>query len=121
MSRTGIIIIVACIVAVLLVAGCTQQPAQTPAQTTAVASQASPAATTVPVTAGMANPASVNCGNVGGTTEIKSNPDGSQYGMCTFPNGTTCEEWALFNDKVCKPNVYVAPTTAATTASTASK
>jgi len=110
MSRTSIFIIVACIVAVLLVAGCTQQPAQNPAQTTAVASQASPEATTVPATAGMANPASVNCGNVGGTTEIKSNPDGSQYGMCTFPNGTTCEEWALFNDHVCKPYVPAATT-----------
>jgi putative hemolysin len=50
----------------------------------------------------MANPASVNCGNVGGTTQIMTNPDGSQYGMCTFTNGTSCEEWALFRGEGCK-------------------
>jgi putative hemolysin len=51
---------------------------------------------------GMANPASVNCGKIGGTTEIKKNPDGSEYGMCTFQNGTSCEEWALFRNEGCK-------------------
>jgi putative hemolysin len=45
--------------------------------------------TVSPTSAGMANPASVNCGKIGGTTEIKKNPDGSEYGMCTFPNGTS--------------------------------
>ncbi len=112
MSRTSIFVILACIVAVFLIAGCTQQPAQTPVQTTVVPVQGTPAATSAPASAGMANPASVNCENIGGTTEIRSNPDGSQYGMCTFPNGTTCEEWALYRNEGCKPNVYVAPTTA---------
>ncbi|WAC05286.1 MAG: DUF333 domain-containing protein [Methanoregula sp.] len=51
---------------------------------------------------GMANPASVNCGKVGGTTEIKKNADGSEYGMCKFTNGTSCEEWALFRGEGCK-------------------
>ena len=50
----------------------------------------------------MANPASVNCGNIGGTTQIITNPDGSQYGMCKFSNGTTCEEWALFRGEGCQ-------------------
>ena len=113
MSRTSIFVILACIVAVLLIAGCTQQPAQTPVQTTVVPAQGTPATTPALVSAGMANPASVNCGNIGGTTQIMSNPDGSQYGMCTFPNGTTCEEWALFNDHVCKPYVQAATTPAA--------
>jgi hypothetical protein len=49
----------------------------------------------------MANPASVNCGKMGGITEIKKNPDSSEYGMCTFPNGTSCEEWALFRNEGC--------------------
>ena len=53
----------------------------------------------------LANPASVNCGKVGATSEIMNNPDGSQYGMCKFPNGTACEEWALFRGEGCKPNV----------------
>jgi hypothetical protein len=65
-------------------------------------------ATTAPASVGLANPASVNCGTVGATSEIMNNPDGSQYGMCKFPNGTTCEEWALFRGEGCKPNV--APT-----------
>jgi hypothetical protein len=50
----------------------------------------------------MANPASVNCGKIGGTTEIKKSADGSEYGMCTFQNGTSCEEWALFRNEGCK-------------------
>jgi len=56
----------------------------------------------------MANPASVNCGNVGAASAIMNNPDGSQYGMCKFSNGTACEEWALFRGEGCKLNV--APT-----------
>jgi uncharacterized protein len=61
--------------------------------------------TTPAALSGMANPASVNCGKVGAISEIMNNTDGSQYGMCKFPNGTTCEEWALFRDEGCKPNV----------------
>ena len=87
-KNTLLIIMGILIVAGLIVAGCTQP--------------AAPAAT------GMANPASVNCGKVGATSEIMNNPDGSQYGMCKFPNGTACEEWALFRGEGCKP--YVAPT-----------
>jgi len=59
----------------------------------------------------LANPASVNCGKVGATSEIMNNPDGSQYGMCKFPNGTACEEWALFRGEGCKPNVAPVTTT----------
>jgi uncharacterized protein len=101
MSRTSIFVIfIACIIAGLLVAGCTQS--QTPAAAG---------------TAGMANPASVNCGKIGGATEIKTAADGGQYGMCTFPNGTSCEEWALFRNEGCKTNVTLQATTPVTTAS----
>jgi len=58
--------------------------------------------TTTQTVVGIANPASVNCKNLGGNTEIKKNADGSEYGMCTFANGTTCEEWALFRNEGCK-------------------
>jgi len=84
------------IVAGLLVAGCTQPTAPTQAPTLTP----TPAAVT-----GLANPASVNCGKVGATSVIMNNPDGSQYGMCKFSNGTVCEEWALFRGEGCKPNV----------------
>ncbi|HLD39445.1 MAG TPA: DUF333 domain-containing protein [archaeon] len=43
----------------------------------------------------IANPASTNCIEKGGMLEILDSPEG-QYGMCTLPNGTVCEEWALF-------------------------
>jgi putative hemolysin/predicted secreted protein len=72
------------------------------------------AGTTAPANAGMANPASVACGNAGGKTEIKTDAAGGQYGMCTFTNGTTCEEWALFRGEGCKSGVTAATTPAAT-------
>ena len=50
---------------------------------------------------GIANPASVNCVKIGGKVDIKDSAAG-QYGMCTFNNGTTCEEWALFRGEGCK-------------------
>ena len=84
----------------VLAAGCTQQTATPPV--------------TTPQQPGMPNPASVFCGKAGGNTEIKKDASGGEYGMCTFANGTTCEEWALFRGEGCKP--YTAPTAAATTA-----
>jgi putative hemolysin/predicted secreted protein len=75
-----------------------------------------PGVTAAPTTAasvGMANPASVACGKAGGKTEIKKDANGGEYGMCTFTNGTTCEEWALFRNEGCKPGVTAATTTTA--------
>ncbi len=46
--------------------------------------------------AGMANPASVNCVDKGGKVEIENDASGGQYGMCVFPDGKQCEEWAMF-------------------------
>jgi hypothetical protein len=106
-TRKSIFIILGlCVIAASIITGCTQQatPAQTQATTPAIE------ITTVPTSVGIANPASVNCGNLGGTTEIKKNADGSEYGMCTFANGTTCEEWALFRNEGCRADVTVVPT-----------
>jgi putative hemolysin len=104
--RTGILILLtACLVAGALIAGCAQQ-----------AGPSAPA-TTQPTTgagAGIANPASVNCINIGGTLEIKTDATGGQYGMCTFKNGTSCEEWALFRGEGCKSGTAAAATTTAT-------
>ena len=96
-----------CIVAGIFIAGCTQQapPVQTPTTTPAIK------ITTSPTSAGIANPASVNCGNVGGTLEIKKDSAGNEYGMCNFSNGTSCEEWALFRNEGCKAGVTVTSTT----------
>ncbi|HOZ36897.1 MAG TPA: DUF333 domain-containing protein [bacterium] len=43
---------------------------------------------------GLANPASVNCTEKGGTVIIKENKLG-QYGVCLFEDNRQCEEWAL--------------------------
>ncbi|HEX3320770.1 MAG TPA: DUF333 domain-containing protein [Terriglobales bacterium] len=52
--------------------------------------------------AGLANPASVNCEKKGGKLEIRKGKKG-EYGVCKFPNGKECEEWALFRGK-CSPD-----------------
>jgi hypothetical protein len=101
-----------CIGTCLVIAGCTQQttstvPSTTTTPATPATSPAAPAGTgsTPASQTGMANPASVNCVNVGGQSVIMTNPDGSQYGMCNFTNGTSCEEWALFRGESCKAGV----------------
>ena len=91
------------LVLVLLVSGCTQQAATPPVSATPTATQAG---------TGMANPASVSCGQAGGTVEIKKDATGNEYGMCTFKNGTSCEEWALFRGEGCKSGLTPAPTDA---------
>ncbi|MDO9033984.1 MAG: DUF333 domain-containing protein [Methanoregula sp.] len=107
-KNTLLLIMGLCIVAGIFIAGCTQPtaPAQTPATTPIVT-------TAAPATAGLANPASVNCDKVGGKTEIKKDAQGNEYGMCTFTNGTTCDEWALFRNEGCKPFTPVTTTAAA--------
>ncbi|HSM24589.1 MAG TPA: DUF333 domain-containing protein [Anaerolineaceae bacterium] len=52
--------------------------------------------------ANMPNPASVFCEENGGTLEIRTAEDGSQSGMCVFPDGSECDEWAYFRGE-CKP------------------
>jgi putative hemolysin len=42
------------------------------------------------------NPGSVYCGQNGNTFEIHTAADGSQNGVCVFPDGSTCDEWAYF-------------------------
>ncbi len=47
----------------------------------------------------MANPASVYCVQSGYTLEIRANADGSEYGVCIFPDDNECEEWAFFRNE----------------------
>jgi putative hemolysin/predicted secreted protein len=97
LSVLGVLLVLA-----VLAAGCTQQNAPLPV--------------TTPGQAGMPNPASVSCGQAGGTTDIKKDASGGEYGMCTFANGTSCEEWALFRGEGCKAGVEAAAITAAPSA-----
>ncbi len=54
---------------------------------------------------GMANPASVNCEEKGGTVEIITATDGSQSGICKFNDGSECEEWAFFRGECVSGNL----------------
>ena len=60
-----------------------------------------PAATDMPQ-AGMPNPASVYCTQQGNKLEIHTAADGSQSGICVFPDGSTCDEWAYYRGE-CGP------------------
>jgi len=57
---------------------------------------------------GIANPASVYCVKQGFKSEILTNADGSQYGVCIFNDGSKCEEWAYYKGD-CKLGVLVSP------------
>jgi len=52
--------------------------------------------------AGLPNPASVYCQEQGYTLEIRTAEDGSQSGLCHFPDGSECDEWAYFRGE-CAP------------------
>lgn len=58
-----------------------------------------PAPTSQP-TVGIANPASQFCVKQGGKVEIRQKADGSQYGMCHFPDGRVVEEWENFRQQL---------------------
>jgi putative hemolysin len=47
----------------------------------------------------IANPASVYCVQSGYTLEIRANAGGGEYGVCIFPDGSECEEWAFFRNE----------------------
>lgn len=52
--------------------------------------------------ANMPNPASVFCQEQGYQSEIRTAEDGSQSGVCIFPDGSECDEWAYFRGE-CSP------------------
>lgn len=51
---------------------------------------------------GMANPSSVYCGQQGGISEIRTDSNQNQWGVCKFKDGTECEEWDYYGKK-CLP------------------
>lgn len=52
--------------------------------------------------AGLPNPASLYCEEKDGTLEIREDETGGQVGYCVFPDGSECEEWALYRGE-CHP------------------
>jgi putative hemolysin len=59
--------------------------------------------------ANMPNPASVYCAQNGNKLEIQTASDGSQNGICVFPDGSRCDEWAYFRGE-CGPAALKNPT-----------
>jgi putative hemolysin len=57
----------------------------------------------------MPNPASIYCEQNGNKLEIQTAADGSQNGICVFPDGSTCNEWAYFRGE-CGPAGQINPT-----------
>lgn len=50
----------------------------------------------------MPNPASVYCEQNGGTLEFRQDAAGGVAGVCKFPDGSECDEWAYFRGE-CNP------------------
>jgi putative hemolysin len=46
----------------------------------------------------IANPASVYCADLGYRLDIRSSEAG-EYGVCLFPDGSSCEEWDFYRGK----------------------
>lgn len=68
-----------------------------------------PTSTTQPTMSTLPNPASAYCQQQGNTLEILTSTDGSQTGVCIFPDGSECDEWAYYRDE-CQPPAPASPT-----------
>jgi putative hemolysin len=63
---------------------------------------------------GLANPASVHCTEQGYELDMRSDETGGQFGVCVFPDGSECDEWAFFRGE-CGPATAAGPTPLPTT------
>jgi putative hemolysin len=98
----------------LVAAGCQSTPASenaAPGSDQTEARGTSAATITPPATvgaAGLPNPASVYCEENGGKLDIRKDSSGGEYGVCVFPDGSECDEWAYFRGE-CRPAKESAP------------
>lgn len=74
----------------------------TPAQPVPTQSEVPTQAVTNTPQANMPNPASVYCEQQGNVLEIRTDANGGQQGVCVFPDGSECDEWAYFRGE-CGP------------------
>ena len=61
-----------------------------------------PTSVTLTPVVGLANPASVFCQKQGFHLELRTDATGSQTGICHFPDGSQCDEWAYYRGE-CGP------------------
>jgi len=90
-------ILSAALIAVLFLSACSGAATETAPAPEIEAPQNEPAPD-----AGLANPASVYCENEGGRLVIRKDVGGGEYGVCVFPDGSECEEWAFYRGD-CQP------------------
>ena len=90
MSRKTSLLFLACMMALAIAVGCSDNDSQAEGVDQVQ----------------IANPASVNCQDGGNTLEIRQDSGGGEYGVCMFPDGTECEEWAYFRGE-CEPGDMV--------------
>ena len=69
---------------------------------TVLSASCSPNQTSPTPAPNIANPASVYCEQNGGTLELRQDASGGVAGVCVFPDGSECDEWAYFRGE-CKP------------------
>src|SRR5512136_1241137 len=69
----------------------------------------SPASTRPTPEAKMPNPASMHCEQNGGKLDLRQDSAGGVTGVCVFPNGSECEEWAYFRGECKQRNSQVSP------------
>ena len=102
----------------LFMSGCSPASSAQPEPAGQPTQPAGPAQTPAPANTktNLANPASVNCAQKGNRLEIRTAADGSQVGICIFPDGSECEEWALFRGECSQGTL--APAAAASPAET---
>ncbi len=65
-------------------------------------SKCEPGSTETEESADMPNPAAVYCKDQGYEYEIRTDENGGQYGVCIFPDGSECDEWAYYEGE-CEP------------------
>ena len=69
---------------------------------TVLSSSCSPKQASPTPAANMPNPASVYCEQNGGTEDLRQDASGGVAGICVFPDGSECDEWAFYRGE-CKP------------------
>jgi putative hemolysin len=91
---------------ILMLGACTAQQTATPVTE-------NPSGTPTKATVGLPNPASVSCIKQQGRVDLRPDAAGTVSGICVFPDGRECEEWALFRDHQCVAPREPAPASSA--------
>ena len=88
-----LVLTIALILVILTLSGCTPSQSQPTTIPVPTRPEDTPPA---PTSANRPNPASRYCEEQGNRLEIRTAADGSQSGVCIFPDGGECDEWAYF-------------------------